>query len=268
MRFSLVSNYQPTKVVRPGEGPFDYPPMAVVGHLSFPAWSRPFSTSFRDARLDSPPPQPVSECSRIVASVGYQFPGTTAGSSPGPRYPHRCQGSLGQSDLRPLGAGHQGSQRGSLVVYHQHQFGALALAGQSYLVSPFLAGAKVASRWPVPIPAYLGHPECPAESARYLPRPLLVQSSPASHGTAVLSRKIPPAAARAQHIQDTIDGAPVIGSGTPPPLRRWQPRLYQFPLGIAQFLLHRSTPHIPFGQEHKPYPVFLKWLLVLQRRFR
>ena len=147
MRFSLVSNYQPTKVVQPGEGPFDYPPMAVVGHLSFPARPRPFATSFRDARLDSPPPQPVSECSRIVASVGYQFPGTTAGSSPGPRYPHRCQGSLGQSDLRPLGAGHQGSQGGPLVVYHQHKFGALALAGQSYLVSPFLAGAKVASRW-------------------------------------------------------------------------------------------------------------------------
>ena len=63
------------------------------------------------------------------------------------RNPYRGQVSIGQADLCPLRTGYQGSQRNSLIVHHQHQFGALALTGQSYLVSPFLAGAKVASRW-------------------------------------------------------------------------------------------------------------------------
>ena len=224
MRFSLVSNYQPTKVVQPGEGSFDYPPMAVVGHLSFPAWSRPFATSFRDARLDSPPTQPVSECSRIVAPVGYQFHGATAGSSPGPRYPHRCQGhccrsSLGQSDLRPLGAGHQGPQRGFPGCLPPASVWCPCLYGSVLPGLPLFGwGESGIQVGPFPFQPTLGIQSAQQSPPDIFPDPLflpLVQSSPASHGTAVLSRQVLPAAARAQHIQDAINGAPFIGSGPP-----------------------------------------------------
>ena len=46
-RYSPVSDRQPAKVVQPGEGPFCYPRLEVMGNLRLAAWPMPFTPSFR-----------------------------------------------------------------------------------------------------------------------------------------------------------------------------------------------------------------------------
>jgi hypothetical protein len=58
---------------------------------------------------------------------------------------------------------------------------------------------------------------------------------PVSSGVvAVLLREVTPRTVGAQHVEDSIQGAAVIGTGTTNTITGWQQRLEDRPLGISQ----------------------------------
>lgn len=114
----FVSGSEPFELMQPGEGSLDHP-----AHL---AQSGPVGdAASRDHRLDTALPQQAAVLVEVVATIGIQVPGLTAGAYP-PTTDRRDSVEQRQklSDVVPVAAGEGDSERDPVAVDNQVVFGA------------------------------------------------------------------------------------------------------------------------------------------------
>ena len=142
---AFPSYHQPPEVPQPGEGTFHQPPMAIRGQVGFGTLSGACVSSPGDAGADASTAKSTAQTLTVIAFVGHQYSGAFLRTPTGARHSNPIQNRLCQLHFSPLGTLHQGPQWDSGAVDDHHHLGALALAGQTYCLAPFLAGTKVAS---------------------------------------------------------------------------------------------------------------------------
>src|SRR5918998_1156069 len=208
----LISHDQSPVIAQPGKAPLHLPALAVTGQVGFPARYRLLALGFWNTRLNSSPPQALSQRAAVVPFVCHHFLGTGARSPLGPGYFHPSQSSLRQLHLCWLGAGHQPTNGYSLIL--PHQLAPLATTGQPYFLTPFLAGTKLPSkkaRLQFSLPCL----------SRVLRKALQILSQMPSichwsnlrqqvTGAPQSRRQVVPVAAGAQHVQNAVDSTSVL----------------------------------------------------------
>src|ERR671918_1552531 len=84
----------------------------------------------------------------------------------------------------------------------------------------------------------------------------------AGRGATVLAWQVPPAGTGAQHPEDAIEGAPVVGPGAATLLGGWQQWRNQFPLVVSQFSFHDpSLPSQRLGRSLGHIYEFWDWFI-------
>ena len=146
MGMTFPSHNQSAEVAQPGDCALHNPTMAITRKVGFTPSLGAFTSSFRDARPNTPTTEPLLEPSAVIAFVRHQGPGSFLGAPTPPGYPNAIQGRLCQLHLGFLSAGYQGRQGCSSSIGHHHHPGAFPTAGEAYRLAPFLAGTKVPSR--------------------------------------------------------------------------------------------------------------------------
>jgi hypothetical protein len=144
----IIANQQSSEIAQPGEGAFDFPPVAVASKYAAIvegglAPSAAMRADEQDAFVEKTPTQRIA----VVGPVGDDTQGPLLWPSPaaaGHRYP--IQRAFRQCYFPRAGRDQLASQRNTLAVDHHHPLRALSLLGFADAVAPFLAGAKLPSR--------------------------------------------------------------------------------------------------------------------------
>jgi hypothetical protein len=142
----LVTDDQSAEVLKPGDGPFDFPASAVASEVSTVLT---FDFFVRAVGTDQLNPSSLQSSSQRVAVsrsiVNESFRIFPRSASTNPRHGDLLKRRLDQRTLVRRRRGKFDSERHTLAVCHHHKLCTLSAFGLSDLGTPFFAGANVPS---------------------------------------------------------------------------------------------------------------------------